>query len=102
MVVGSRYAVSNNGWIDQELFFYWLSEHFLVNAVAASPFLLLLDGYSNYFEPTTISLAESSDYSVCHHTLHMNVNHSTAAYSAPSSHNGNRFVMTSTKKILER
>ena len=27
-VSGSRYAVSNKGWVDQELFFYWLKVHF--------------------------------------------------------------------------
>lgn len=31
-VPGTRYAVSENGWIDQELFHYWLDEHFLSNA----------------------------------------------------------------------
>ena len=72
-VVGSRYAVSDSGWIDQELFFYWLSEHFLVNAVAARPLLLLLDGHSSHFEPTTISLAESSEiilFCLPPHTTH--------------------------------
>ncbi len=31
-VNGSRFAVSDNGWIDQELFKFWLSDHFLPNA----------------------------------------------------------------------
>ena len=33
-VSGSRYAVSEKGWVDQELFFHWLKEHFLQNAVS--------------------------------------------------------------------
>ena len=72
-VVGSRYAVSDNGWIDQEHFLYWLSELFLVNAVAARPLLLLLDGHSIHFEPITISLAESSEiilFCLPPHTTH--------------------------------
>lgn len=56
-VSGSRYAVSDNGWVDQELFFFWLQEHFLSNAVSRRPLLLLLDGHSSHFEPNTIDHA---------------------------------------------
>ena len=27
-VSGTRYGVSDKGWVDQELFFHWLKEHF--------------------------------------------------------------------------
>ena len=60
-VVGSRYAISDKGWIDQEPFHYWLRDHFLANAVAARPLLLLLDGHSSHYEPATINLAKESD-----------------------------------------
>ena len=53
-VAGSRYAVSDNGWIDQELFHYWLTDHFLAHAVASRQLLLLLDGHSSHFEPETL------------------------------------------------
>ena len=36
-VSGSRYAVSDKGWVDQQLLFYWLKEHFLQNAVSQCP-----------------------------------------------------------------
>jgi len=32
-VNGSCFALSENGWIDQELFFYFLTKHFINNAV---------------------------------------------------------------------
>ena len=36
-VNGSRFTVSNNGWIDQELFNFWLTDHFLPNAPSHRP-----------------------------------------------------------------
>ena len=60
-VSGSRYAVSNKGWVDQELFFFWLKEHFLPNTVSQRPLLLLLDGHSSHFEPNTIQFAKDND-----------------------------------------
>lgn len=32
-VNGTRYGVSDKGWVDQELFHHWLKDHFLSNAV---------------------------------------------------------------------
>ena len=60
-IIGSRYAVSDKGWIDQELFHFWLKEHFLTNAVARRPLLLLLDGHSSHFEPSTIQFAKDNN-----------------------------------------
>ena len=60
-VAGSRYAVSDNGWIDQELFHYWMIDHFLMHAVASRPLLLLLDGRSSHFRPDTIQFAKDND-----------------------------------------
>lgn len=59
-VPGSCYAVSDNGWIDQELFHFWLKDHFLKHAVAARPLLLLLDGHSSHFKPETIRYAKEN------------------------------------------
>ena len=73
-VVGSRYAVSDNGWITQELFFYWLEKHFLQNAVAYRPILLLLDGHSSHFELKTIQLARQNNvimFCLPPHTTHV-------------------------------
>ena len=53
-VNGSCFAVSENGWIDQKLFFYFLTKHFVSNAVSYRPILLLLDGHSMHFEPQTL------------------------------------------------
>lgn len=57
-VPGSQYAVIDNGWIDQELFHFWMTEYFLNHAVAARPLLLLLDGHSSHFKPETIRFAQ--------------------------------------------
>ena len=63
-IAGSRYAVSDKGWIDQELFFFWFKEHFLTHAVNRRPLLLLLDGHSSHFEPATIKFAKENNVAV--------------------------------------
>ena len=72
-VPGSRYAVSDNGWIDQDLFNFWLTEHFLTHAVSSRPLLLLLDGHSSHFKPDTIRFAKDHNivvFCVQPHTTH--------------------------------
>ena len=56
-ITGSRYVVSDNGWVDKELFNYWLTDHFLANASSHLPLLLLLHGHSSHFEPYSIQFA---------------------------------------------
>ena len=72
-VAGSRYAVSENGWIDQELFHFWLTEHFLQHAINSGPILLLLDGHSSHFKPDTIHFAKEQNvvvFCLPPHTTH--------------------------------
>ena len=57
-VSGSRYGVSDNGWVDHKLFSSFLTEHFITNAVSYRPLLLLLDGHSTHFEPKSLDLAK--------------------------------------------
>ena len=59
-VSGSRYGVSDKGWVDQRLFYSWLKDHFLMNAVSHRPLLLLLDGHSSHFEPQSIEFARQN------------------------------------------
>ena len=56
-VPGTLFAMSDKGWTDQELFAYWMTELFIPSIPSARPVLLLLDGHSSHFEPTTIRLA---------------------------------------------
>ena len=58
---GTTYGLSDNGWINSELFEAWLSEHFLQHAVSARPLLLLLDGHSTHYQPQLLRLAKESD-----------------------------------------
>ena len=72
-VSGSRFAVSDSGWIDQELFFYWLRDHFMTNAVAARALLLLLDGHSSHYEPASVRFAKENSiilFCLPPHTTH--------------------------------
>ena len=71
-VSGSRYGVSDKGWVDQELFHYWLKDH-LSNAVSQRPLLLLLDGHSSHFEPQSIEFTKDNQiiiFCLPPHTTH--------------------------------
>ena len=61
-VSGTRYAYSDKGWIDHELFFFFLEKHFLQHAVPRRPLLLMLDGHSTHSD--LISLKFANDHKV--------------------------------------
>jgi len=50
-VVGIRYELSSNGWVDTVLFKTWLKDYLLKYTVRSRPLLLMLDGHSNYYQP---------------------------------------------------
>ena len=49
--------MSENGWIDQELFFLWLEKLFIPHIPPHRPVLLLLDGHGSHYTPEAISKA---------------------------------------------
>jgi hypothetical protein len=51
------YSHSSSGWIDSEIFDLWFNNHFLPYAPASKPLLLLLDGHSSHYNPSTIKRA---------------------------------------------
>ena len=59
------YGLSDNGWVDSELFKGWLTDHFIVNAVGVRPILLLMDGHSSHFQPDLIEFARQYDILFC-------------------------------------
>ena len=44
----NAYGLSENGWMEGEIFNEWFTHHFLKHAPASRPLLLLLDGHSCY------------------------------------------------------
>ncbi len=56
-VPGTIYGLSSKGWMDQELFDKWFSNHFPRHAPCVRPILLLLDGHSPHYCPDTVRLA---------------------------------------------
>ena len=56
-VPSTFYGLSPRGWMDQELFDGWFTNHFLRYAPLVRPLLLLLDGHSSHYCPDTIRLA---------------------------------------------
>ena len=72
-IAGSRYGISDKGWVDHKLFYSWLKDHFLHNVVSHRPLLLLLDGHSSHFEPQSIEFAKEHDiviFCLPPHTTH--------------------------------
>ena len=53
-VPGTKYGLSDKGWINTDLFQGWLVEHFLEYAVSARPLLLLLDGHVTHYQPRVL------------------------------------------------
>ena len=56
-VPGTLYGLSRNGWINSDLFYHWFTHHFLQYAPPSRPLLLLLDGHSAHYSPSTLKLA---------------------------------------------
>ena len=59
-IPGTKYGLSEKGWITSELFEGWLFEHFLEHAVSCRPLLLLLDRHSTHYQPEVIRLARQN------------------------------------------
>ena len=60
-VPSTYYGMSVKGWTDQELFKHWFQDHFLKYAVPTRPLLLLMDGHSSHYEPSSVQLANNND-----------------------------------------
>ena len=60
-VPGTMYGLSQNGWVDSELFDLWFSNHFLAHAVPTRPLLLIMDGASSHLNPLTIQKAAQEE-----------------------------------------
>jgi hypothetical protein len=56
-VEGTLYGLSAKGWMDRELFGLWFKNHFLSYIPSVRPILLLMDGHSSHYCPSTIRLA---------------------------------------------
>ena len=56
-VPGTMYGLTDNGWMDGEVFENWFTHHFLSHAPAVRPLLLLLDGHSTHYNPSFIRKA---------------------------------------------
>ena len=60
-IPGTKYGLSDKGWMTTELFEGWLVEHFLQYAVSVRPLLLLLDGYSTHYQPSVVRHAKENE-----------------------------------------
>ena len=54
-------GMSENGWIDQELYNNWLEKIFIPNIPSYRSLMLLLDGHKSHYTHEAISLAANQD-----------------------------------------
>ena len=75
--MGHVLQLSVSGWVDHELFSYFLTEDITQNAVPYRPQLLLLDGHSMCFEPKSLQVAIDNNTVIFYlpHTTHIYANH---------------------------
>ena len=64
-VPGTAYGLSDSGWMNRELFSTWFSEHFLQYVHRDRPILLLMDGHSSHYDPSTITMAAEEGVILC-------------------------------------
>ena len=72
-VPGTTYGLSDNGWIDMDLFKQLFYCHFLFHAGVSQPLLLLLDGHSSHYNIEAISVARENGviiFTLVPHTTH--------------------------------
>lgn len=69
-VGGTLFEVSNNGWINKEIFLVWL-QHFVDSIPPVRPVLLILDGHSSHVTIEAIELARSHMLCLPSHTTHI-------------------------------
>ena len=68
------YALTDNGWSNSEVFDIWFNNHFLMYAPTARPLLLLMDGHSSHYNPSTIKTAAAQQvilFCLPPHTTHI-------------------------------
>ena len=73
-VPGTFYGLSDNGWMDSELFADWFKNHFLKHAPPLRPLILMLDGHSSHYQPNLIQTAASEGiiiFCLPPHTTHL-------------------------------
>ena len=58
---GTFYGLTDNGWMNAELFEEWFKHHFLVHAPSVRPLLLLLDGHASHYNPRVLRIAAEED-----------------------------------------
>ena len=70
---GTFYGLTDNGWMNAELFEEWFKHHFLVHAPSVRPLLLLLDGHALHYNPRVLRIAAEEDIILfaCHPIPHI-------------------------------
>ena len=99
-IICTRYAVSDRGWIDQDLFTHWLQQHFLSNSISHRPILHLLDPHSSHFKPEMICYAKENDVIIFCPPPH--TTHECQPFECSFLVTGGRLAMCFTRKTQEK
>ena len=105
---GTFYGLTDNGWMNAELFEEWLKHHFLVHAPSARPLLLLLDGHALHYNLRVLRIAAEEDiivFSPPPHITHLLQPLDNSVFSSLKSHwreECQRFYAPNPGKVLNR
>ena len=89
-VVGTKYGLSVNEWINTDLFEAWFVEHFIPNAVYSRPLFLLLDGH---YQPQVIGFTMEHNCIILCLTRHTSHSHWMLVSLLLSKSNGAGFAI---------
>ena len=105
---GTFYGLTDNGWMNTELFEEWFKHHFLVHAPSARPLLLLLDGHASHYNPRVLRIAAEEDiilFCLPPHTTHLLQPLDNGVFSSLKGHwreECQRFYAQNPGKVLNR
>ena len=100
---GAIIGLSDSGWMDMHLFKQWLINHFICDANAARPLLLLLDGHSSHYNSKAVAFVQENGITLClllFRIQHMRHNHLILQFMGLSNPTGKVFVITIFSQIL--
>ena len=107
-VPSTFYGLSDNGWMDTELFQEWFKNHFLIYAPPVRPLLLLLDGHTSHYQPELLRIAAAEGvilFCLPPHTTHLLQPLDNGAFGSLKRHWGeacHKFCSRNPGKVVNR
>ena len=73
-VPNAYFGKSDKGWVNTQLFYKWLEEHFIKRKATIRPLVLLIDGHSSHIDINASKLCKDNNillYCLSPHSSHI-------------------------------